>query len=153
MKNLMQLDDYLVFKSAVNWEYRQPQVTEQPLPEVRTSIYKQEEDTTKRAMALQLQYDHLCETGVCHVEFSALGIFVFPEDSSEQNIANAIAKNGLLILYGLIRSDVMHATSSMPCGRVILPTIDVQECIQNMIEEQEAKEKGITPPEGLHSPS
>ena len=46
--------------------------------------------------------------------------------------------NGGTILYGLVRATVADLTSSCECGRVILPTVMIDEIVKDAIKKAEA---------------
>jgi preprotein translocase subunit SecB len=73
-----------------------------------------------------------------HVEIE--GFFSFPADLEEGQMAYLCRVNSMTILYGILRGEIANVTGSFPGGKYILPTVMMQDVV-NEIEERKEKER------------
>ena len=75
------------------------------------------------------------------VHLLVTGYFHFPEDTPEEKINNMIAPNGLAILYGVARNTVSQMAGVGRHGRVLLPSVNFIEIIQDKEKKKQKKKK------------
>lgn len=68
------------------------------------------------------------------------GIFSFPEDIDEKQMAYLCRVNSMTILYGILRGEVANVTGSFPGGKYILPTVMIPEVVDS-IEKRKTDER------------
>jgi len=64
------------------------------------------------------------------LSLSVAGYFHFQDDTDEETIKKMIAPNGLAILYGIARGTVAHITGSSRFGKLVLPSVNFIDLIQ-----------------------
>jgi len=67
------------------------------------------------------------------------GIFVLPEDLSEDMVQKLVPFNCLAILYSLSRGLILSITGNIPGGSFLLPTLDFTSIIREKIQKEKAK--------------
>jgi|GEM_PF-3264930 len=67
------------------------------------------------------------------------GIFVLPEDLSEDMVQKLVPFNCLAILYSLSRGLILSITGNIPGGSFLLPTLDFTSIIREKILKEKAK--------------
>ncbi len=84
--------------------------------------------------------DQLEETPTCPYEINAeiQGFFTFADDLSEEQMGYLMRVNSATILYGILRGEIANITGSFPAGKFLLPTV----MMQNVVEEIEEIKAG-----------
>ena len=79
-----------------------------------------------------------------------VGLFRFPEDSTEDTMQGLIRLNGCTILYGILRGQLANITGAFPRQKLIMPTVMMEEVV-NEIEREKAKAREAIPSGGRRS--
>jgi len=74
-----------------------------------------------------------------------VGFFRFPEASTEETMQRLVRLNGCTILYGILRGQLANITGSFPRQKLILPTVMMEDVI-NEIEREKAQARKTNPP-------
>ena len=80
-----------------------------------------------------------------------VGLFRFPEDSTEETMQGLIRLNGCTILYGILRGQLANITGAFPRQKLILPTVMMEEVV-NEVEREKAQAREAIPSGGRRSP-
>jgi preprotein translocase subunit SecB len=124
----------------------------------------QEEDSEETSVFFGFDYDLSCRTDNQHIIKIVLkysigpnpddpkprcpysihaemeGIFRFPEDMEDIQMAYLCRVNSLTILYGILRGEIANVTGSCKNGKFILPTVMMEDIVTG-IEERKTKER------------
>ena len=75
------------------------------------------------------------------IESEIIGYFTFPESFDEEDMQMVVRFNGCTILYGILRGEIANFTGSFPNGKFILPTMDMNEIVTDIIKKELTKSK------------
>ncbi len=82
------------------------------------------------------------ERPLCPYEIEAeiVGFFTFPQDMEDKQIAYLCRVNTMTILYGVLRGEIASITGSFVHGKFVLPTVMMQDVVDD-IEERKRQEE------------
>lgn len=116
--------------------------------DVSCRLCRHKEDGERFLIRMDLDYRGKSKTPFA-LRISANGYFHWRGGLESKEGAGYMAwVNGGTIIYGLVRATVADLTSSSECGRVILPTIMMEDVVKDEIRqasENAAKAKDETP--------
>ncbi len=78
------------------------------------------------------------------IEAAITGLFDFPPSMEESKMQSLIRINGCTILYGILRGEIATFTGSFPGGKFLLPTVFMQEVVQDIEKRKQLLEKKKT---------
>src|SRR5690606_7142009 len=126
------LRDYRFLDLSIRWIQSSGRPTEQtPAVVISDGAPK---GTTDRVVALKVSLAPPAECSGYQIALSITGLLsVEPggEEIDEENLRSLAVLNGAMILYGIVRAEVASMTSNFPGGRLLLPTVYMQEILKN----------------------
>jgi Preprotein translocase subunit SecB. len=113
--------------------------------DVSCLLYPHKEDDERYQIRITLDYRGKAKTSFA-LQIIANGYFRWRGGlESGKGVGYMAWVNGGTILYGLTRATVAELTSSCECGRVILPTIMMDDLVKTTIQEREKNSKLARP--------
>ena len=147
MPELLQLKDFFITRLHVDWH--EPVGGEQHLPQFHGGVAFDYDVLRKkdalRSFALRLRVKlepkpAKSKTGY-EIDSEIMGLFDFPESMEEQQMQALIRVNGGTILYGILRGQIAAFTGSFPGGKLSLPTVYMQDVVEEVEKRKQAKRR------------
>lgn len=109
------------------------------------------QNSFKIPLNVLLRWENAPNAPFSQISIGVVGIFSFPEDTSEEEISKYVPLLCLTNLYGFARGIVANATGLCPSGAYFLPTLNMNDVVRDAaIQEEETPiedEKNSSSPE------
>lgn len=145
MKPVCELDQFFINKLWVEWLKPDPAIDKESVSfgfDYDLSCKKENPRLIRMVMRLILGPNEAEADGTCPyaIDTEIEGFFKFDDDIEDRKVGYLCRVNSLTILYGILRGEIANVTGSFPGGKYILPTVMMQDVV-NEIEERKAKER------------
>lgn len=136
----LQLEDFFLTKMSVVWHPPAKETTVSSEFRFGYDVRRHKDDKRRFRLDFTLQAIPKEKEPIVgyEIESHISGLFAFSEGTSEEEMQQLIRVNGGTVLYGVLRGHIATVTGCFPGGKFTLPTVMMQDVVQDIEAERTA---------------